>query len=60
MPKIVNYKCEVCGKEEEDLINDTEEPKDVLGNCSDCDGILKKFNFKNNCQVWRFNDRGGL
>lgn len=54
--KLVNYKCTKCKREAEELFQDSETPKDTLGKCS-CGGELKKWNLKNNSQVWKWNDK---
>ena len=56
--KLVNYKCTECSYQEEVLYNDSEEVKESLINiCPSCGGNLKKYNFKNNQQVWKFMDK---
>ncbi len=57
--KLVAFKCNNpdCKFEEEDLFNDSEKvPKMLKHFCPTCGGILYKFNFKNNSQVWKYND----
>jgi len=45
--KLVNYRCE-CGKEKEELFNDTEVQPDVLVDKCECGGVYSKYNFKRN------------
>ena len=55
--KLVNYKCSDCHYEEEFLYQDTDKVLTSLVHfCPMCGGILRKFNFKDNKQVWRFLD----
>jgi DNA-directed RNA polymerase subunit RPC12/RpoP len=63
MPKLIDYFCKDCGKEVPDkMFRDTEVPPKFLEEkCPECGGILEKgLNFKNNCQVWSYNDKGGI
>ena len=62
MARIVGYKCESCGKKDEELfVSDTEERPEVLKRrCSDCNGYLMKYDRKDNDHRWNFNDRGGI
>lgn len=61
MPRIVGYTCENCKHADEELYNDTEGRPEYLDRvCSECGGRLKKDDWKNNCQRWNHNDRGGL
>jgi len=59
--KLVNYRCLKCKKQKETLLT-TEELKFIrnktvehLVQC-DCGEEMEEFNFKNNSQVWQFND----
>ena len=56
MSKLVNYKCENCETEFEELFGDTEEiPEELVDTvCPDCQGKFKIWNFKNNKQVWKY------
>ena len=55
--KLVNYKCTECSYEEEILYRDRERVRKVLVHvCPICGAELKKFNFKNNKQQWKFMD----
>jgi predicted nucleic acid-binding Zn ribbon protein len=55
--KLVNYKCEDCSHQEEVLFQDREKVLSALIHyCPVCGGELKKYNFKNNKQVWKFFD----
>jgi DNA-directed RNA polymerase subunit RPC12/RpoP len=55
--KLVNYKCTKCLYQEETLFQDTEKIPSLLPNsCPVCGNKLKKYNFKNNPQVWKFFD----
>ncbi len=61
MPRMVGYKCESCGHDDEELFNDTEDRPEVLDRkCPKCEGELKIHDMKNNCHRWNYNDRGGL
>lgn len=62
MAKIVDYVCENCEGVVEELFNDTEEQPKILDRvCPKCKGSLKRgLNFKSNCQVWSWNDRGSI
>lgn len=62
MPKFVDYECEKCGNKVEEMFKDTEQVPDKLDYpCDKCQGDLKKgLNLKNNCQVWKWRDGGGL
>jgi len=60
--KLINYKCNKCGREIERICQDSEWKNMVdneeyvdLGFC-ECGGTLKRFNFKNNKQNWKFFD----
>ena len=55
--KLVNYKCNICGEETEELFASGEEiPRELDSICIHCDGIgtLIRWNFKNNKQVQKF------
>jgi len=57
--KLINYRCNnpECRYEEEELFQDAQEAPNMLDHyCPMCSGILYKFNFKNNGQIWKFND----
>lgn len=61
--KLADFVCEKCGKAYEDqLFMDTEQiPEYLKDKCDKCGGKIKKdLNFKRNCQVWRWNDHGGM
>lgn len=60
--KLAIYTCDQCGKDIEEIFNDTEEQPDKLDKtCPLCGGfLLRGKNWKNNCQVWKYNDGGGL
>ena len=62
MPKLIDYQCVECEKEYKDeFFMDTETPPEELEKKCECGGTLKKgSNLKSNCQVWRWNDHGGL
>jgi len=61
MAKLVGYKCEKCGHDDEELFNDTEEkPKVLKRKCPECKGKLVINDIKNNCHRWKFNDLGGI
>lgn len=53
--KLVNYKCNMCEKEDEHLFDDTTDAPELIGYCV-CGGEIKKFNFKNNSQRWLYCD----
>jgi len=58
--KLINFKCnnEDCNYEEEELFQSDETlPKMLEHYCPMCGGILYQFNFKNNQQVWKYNDK---
>ncbi len=58
--KLVNFRCnnQDCKYSEEDLFDDFEEIPTMLRHfCPMCGGILYKFNFKDNSQVWQFADK---
>lgn len=52
--KLVNYRCENCEKNVEELFDNHEEQPEELEEKCECGGTVKKFNYKNNCQVWRY------
>jgi len=60
--KLINFKCLNCGHEDEVLLDEqtmNEElfyQSDTVLMCSKCEGVMVKFNFKNNGQRWRFCD----
>jgi predicted nucleic acid-binding Zn ribbon protein len=61
MPRMVGYQCEKCGHKDEELFNDTEKrPETLKRKCSECGGKLKQHDIKDNCQRYKFHDRGGL
>ena len=63
MPKMIDYVCngENCKEVIEEMFNDTEVPPKELEEKCKCGGTFTKgLNWKNNCQVWSWNDRGGL
>ena len=58
MTKLVNYRCESCGRDYEELYyEDEEQPIEFPEKC-ECGGTIVKFNFKNNCHVWHMNPFG--
>lgn len=61
MAKLVGYRCEKCGHNDEEIFNDTEKkPKELKRKCPKCGGKLKLWDTKNNCHRWNYLDRGGL
>ena len=59
--KLVNYRCEDCEAEVEEMFNDSEEQPEYLEElCEKCGGFLKKFNFKKNCHRVYIEDSGGI
>ena len=55
--KLVNYRCEECQEDYEELFQDTEEIPEELTEeaCPKCGKLtLKIWNFKKNDQIWRF------
>jgi len=61
MARLVGYICKDCDHEEEEIFGDTEErPEELDRPCPKCGGKLVKWDWKNNCYRWNFNDRGGL
>ena len=62
MAKLVNYRCQNCETDIEELFMDTETPPDYLDvECPECGGKkVKIFNLKNNQHRWDYNDRGGI
>jgi hypothetical protein len=58
--KLINYICPKCNNETE-ILYTTEELKDLedkIVYCQ-CKSKMKIFNFKNNSQVWKYNDTRG-
>lgn len=61
MAKLVGYKCEKCGQEDEEIFNDTEEKPEALDRpCPKCGGKLVLHDMKKNCQRYKFHDMGGM
>ena len=61
MARIAGYICEDCGEKDEEIFGDTEKKPDVLDRaCEKCGGKLVKYDWKDNCHRWNWNDRGGL
>lgn len=59
--KLVNYRCEDCFTDFEEMFNDTEDSPETLDDlCEECGGKYIKWNFKANDHVWKWNDGGGL
>jgi len=57
--KFVNYRCSACHKHEQEEVYTTgqEIPDQLSGKyCPICGGLLKKWNFKNNSQQWKYMD----
>lgn len=55
--RLVGYRCNKCGKQEEELFNDSEKkPKKLKRKCG-CGGTFIKFDVKNNCHRWNYMDR---
>lgn len=53
--KSIGYKCEKCGHKPTILMSNDEEQKDELEeSCEKCGGKMKKFNIKDNAQVWKY------
>jgi len=59
MPKIVEFHCNDCIYIEEELFLElgAEIPPQLNHFCPMCGGILYKFDFKNNSQVWKWRDK---
>ena len=58
--KLVNYRCNKCHQEKEELFNDSEiQPKSLKELCK-CGGKFQKFNFKKNPHRVYIADRSGL
>ena len=57
--KLINFRCNnpKCSYEEEDFFQNGETFKMLKHYCPMCGGILYQFNFKNNQQVWQYNDK---
>lgn len=60
--KLTSYRCEnegCPGSEAEDIFKDTETPPEVHPDlkCKECGGPMKKWNFKKNCQRFKFMDQ---
>jgi hypothetical protein len=56
--RLINFRCEDCGKDREELFTRDEleevgELEELEERC-ECGGLLKKFDYKNNPQVWKF------
>jgi hypothetical protein len=52
--KLVNYRCDKCLKDSEELFNRDDEIPECLEEKCSCGGEFKKWNLKNNVQVWRY------
>ena len=59
--KIVNYRCPECGFDHEEWVQDTADSPETLSKedieeeeLCECECDLVKFNYKNNCQVWKY------
>lgn len=55
--KLINYRCEVCGLEEEFYLGDSEAKSAPEAIKCACGAEAKQFNFKNNSQTWQFLDK---
>jgi len=54
--KLINYRCE-CGNQKEEFFTCEEmktNPPAKFILCYQCNGFMKRFDFKNNKQVWKF------
>lgn len=60
MARMVGYKCNKCGTEDEELFNDSDDKPEILEKKCKCGGTLVKHDRKNNSHRWAFNDRGGF
>ena len=58
--KLVNYRCDACEKEYEELFNDSEDQPEALNSFCICGGTFCKYNFKKNCHRVYIADSGGL
>jgi DNA-directed RNA polymerase subunit RPC12/RpoP len=58
MAKLVNYRCDTCQKNYEELFYEHEDQPDELEEACECGGKFVKFNFKNNLHVWHNNPFG--
>jgi len=55
MARLVNYRCEKCGRAYEEFFNDTEErPEELEEPKCECGGTFKKWDIKDNEYVWRW------
>ena len=53
--RLVSYRCDKCGKEYEELFNDSEDKPDELKDPKcECGGTFKKWDIKSNDQVFRW------
>jgi len=56
--RIIEYRCSDCQYVEEELFVRNEEIPNTLNHyCPNCGGILRKFDFKNNSQAWKWRDK---
>ena len=55
--RLVNFRCEKCGSEQEYLYDDIEHiPEEII--CTECGKFpAKRFDFKNNKHRWRYIDK---
>ena len=60
MARMVGYKCEKCGKKDEEIFNDTEKKPEKLKRKCKCGGTLLKADRKDNLHRWSYMDRGGI
>ena len=60
MAKLVNYTCEECGDDHEEIFFDTEEAPEELSEVCSCGGTYRKNNLKNNAHRWVYMDRNGV
>ena len=61
--RLVNYRCSVCGYDDEELFNDTEKKPNFLEKkCPACGNIntLMRWEIKNNAHRVSIFDRGGM
>lgn len=57
MQKIINYRCDDCGHDEEDYVDSNKDtPPTMKEECPKCKGRMTLFNIKNNCGRWRYID----
>lgn len=56
--KLVNFRCDRCDRDHEEIFLDTAEIPDVFEEkCEVCGGVMKKFNYKCNVHRAYVNDR---